>query len=320
MNRRNFLKTAAAAGIVTGVSSPVRAATVFKTTLRKALLAKIADDATCERIAKAGFPGMELTGKDVSVEQAVQGRRTAEKHGLKIHSFMGGWANFNNADPAARRTSIDDVKRLIRVASAYGAETILLVPCRVDVTKPEPSQFHIDFDPATARVRTVVRGDNAPFAAYIDAQNNATELSRAAIEELIPVAARENVIIALENVWNNLWVLPDLAAAFVRSFGNRQVRAYLDLGNSIRYVPTEQWLRTLGSLIVKMHIKDFKIDRSKKNDGEFVPIGRGSIDWKSVRRVIDEIGYNGWVSIESGGFTDAEHSALMDRFFAGLGA
>ena len=26
----------------------------------------------------------------------------------------------------------------------------------------------------------------------------------------------------------------------------------------------------MGSLIVKLHIKDFRIDRSMKNDGEFV--------------------------------------------------
>jgi sugar phosphate isomerase/epimerase len=76
----------------------------------------------------------------------------------------------------------------------------------------------------------------------------------------------------------------------------------------------------MGPLIVRLHIKDFKIDRAKKNDGDFVPIGKGSVDWVSVRKVIDEVGYNGWVTIESGGYTDAEHSALMDRFFAGQGA
>jgi hexulose-6-phosphate isomerase len=166
----------------------------------------------------------------------------------------------------------------------------------------------------------VVEGDNASFAAYIEAQNRATELSRAAVEELIPAAEKAGVAIALENVWNNLWVLPEFAAAFVRSFGSRQVRAYLDLGNNVRYAPTEQWLRALGPEIVKLHIKDFKIDRDKKNDGDFVPIGQGSVDWKSVRRVIDEVGYSGWVTIESGGYTDAQHSALMDRFFAGEGA
>ena len=318
VSRRAFL---VGAGALTALPFAARAAAgAFTTKLQKALIAPVADDATCERVAKAGFPGVELQKKDITIEQALQGRSIAEKHGLKIHSFMGGWADFNNADPMARKKSIDEVKRLIQVTSAYGADAILLVPCRVGGALPKPSQFKIDYEPGTLRVKSVVEGDNAPFAAYIEAQNQATELSRAAVEELIPVAAKANVTIALENVWNNLWVTPDFAAAFVQSFNDKQVKAYLDLGNNIRYVQTEQWLRTLGKNIVKLHIKDFKIDREKKNDGDFVPIGKGSIDWKSVRQVIDEIGYNGWVTIESGGYTDVEHSELMDRFFAGMGA
>lgn len=322
MNRRDFMQMAAGAGIAAGVPGFVSAAGTapFKTKLQKALIAGVADDATCERIAKAGFPGVELSDKKVTLEQAAKGRAIAEKHGLKIHSFMGGWANFNAADEAARRASIEDVKQMIRLTAAYGANAILLVPCRVDGPMPKPSQFKIDFDPATVRVKTVVEGDNAPFADYIAAQNRATELSRAAVEALIPVAIECGVTIALENVWNNLWVLPDFATAFIRSFRHDRVKAYFDLGNNVRYAKTEQWLRAMGPLIVKLHIKDFKIDRAKKNDGDFVPIGKGDVDWVSVRKVIDEIGYSGWVTIESGGFTDAEHSALMDRFFAGKGA
>ena len=325
VSRRGFLKAAAAAGAVASLPLAARAAdaaAALRTQLYKALIAPVADDATCERIAKAGFPGVELNKKDVTVEQARQGRLTAEKHGVKIHSFMGGWADFNHADPAARRASIDDVKRMIQVTAAYGATTILLVPCRVGgggLAIPKPSQFKIDFDPGTLRAKAVVEGDNAPFAAYIEAQNRATELSRQAVEELIPVAAREGVVICLENVWNNLWVQPDFAAAFVRSFDDVWVKAYYDLGNHIRYAPTEAWLRALGRSIAKLHIKDFKIDRAASNDGKFVKIGDGSIDWKSARRAIEEIGYHGWVTIESGEYTDAEHSALMDRFFAGQG-
>ncbi len=322
------MEAALAAGVAAALPKAARsaenggaAAPAFKTRLYKALIAPQADEATCERIAKAGFPGVELTDKKVTFEQAVQGRRTTEAHGVKIHSFMGGWADFNNADEAVRGQSVEDVKRMIRLASAYGASTILLVPCRVGgMPMPRPSQFRIAFDPATLAVKSVVEGDNAPFAAYIEAQNRATERSRQAVEELIPVAAREGVIIALENVWNNLWVQPAFAAAFVRSFDCPWVRAYFDLGNHVRYAPVEDWLRTLNRSIVKLHIKDFKIDRDKKNDGDFVSLGKGSIDWKSVRAAIDEIGYNGWVSIEENGYTDLEYSALMDRIFAGQGA
>jgi len=312
----------AASGLVEGVPAVGHAADVrekpFTTVLDKALIAMIADDETCERIAKAGFSGVELRKKGVTVEQAIEGRRTAEKHGIRIHSLMGGGADFNNPDPDARRQSIETMKQRLQVAAAYGASTMLLVPCRLDgMTMPKPSQFKIDFDPQTLRVTTVAEGDNKPFAAYIEAQNKTTELTRDAVKQIIPTAAREGVIIAIENVWNNLWVTPDFAAAFARSFDSPWVKAYFDLGNHVRYTPTEQWLRTLGSSIVKLHIKDFKIDRTQKNDGAFVPLGKGSIDWKSVRRVIDEIGYNGWVTIEENGYTDAEYSGIMDRFFAG---
>jgi hexulose-6-phosphate isomerase len=322
MNRRDFLKAAAAAGIVAGLpaASHAAASPAYKTKLEKALIAQVADDATCERIAKAGFPGVELTRKGITVEQAIEGRRTAEKHGLRIHSLMSGGADFNNPDPDARKRSFDVMVERIQVTAAYGASTMLLVPCRVGgMTMPKPSQFSIDFDPQTLHVRTVVKGDNAPFAAYIDAQNRSTDLTREAVTKLIPVAAREGVIIALENVWNNLWVTPEFAAAFVKSFDSPWVKAYVDLGNHVRYTATENWLRAMGNLIVKLHIKDFRIDRSMKNDGEFVGLGRGSVNWKSVRDVIDEVRYNGWVTIEENNYSDAEYSAIMDRFFAGQG-
>ncbi len=325
LNRRSFVKAAAAAAAATGIPFKSQAdaapSCAFKTRLHKALIANIANDANCERLTKAGFPGVELTDKSVSIEQARQGRLTADKHGVKIHSFMYGWAQVNHADPAARRASIEDIKRVIQITAEYGASAMLLVPCRVDAAAaPKPSQFKIDFDRRSLHVKTVADGDNSAFASYIAAHNNATDRTREAVEELIPVAAREGVIIALENVWNNLWVLPDFASALARSFDNPWVKFYFDLGNNVRYAPTEEWLRKLNSAIVKLHIKDFKINRENKNDGDFVPIGKGSIDWKSVRKAIDEIGYNGWVTIESGGFTDSEHSALMDRFFAGQGA
>lgn len=329
LSRRNFMQHTAAAGAALAATrlTPYASAAApdskqqFRTLLQKALIEQTADDATCEKLTKAGFFGVELMKKDVTLEQGYEGRRTAEKHGVKIHSFMGGWADFNNSDEAKRRASIEDVRRLIRLSAAYGASTILLVPCRVGgMAMPKPSQFKYDFDRATLKVKGVVDGDNAPFADYIAAHNRATELSCQAIEELIPEAAKEGVVIGLENVWNNLWVMPDIADAFTRHFDTPWVRAYFDLGNHVRYAPTEEWLKVMARNIVKLHIKDFKVDRAKNNDGDFVPIGKGSIDWVSVRKAIDDAGYNGWVSIESGGYTEAEHSKLMDNIFAGQGA
>ena len=120
-----------------------------------------------------------------------------------------------------------------------------------------------------------------------------------------------------ENVWNNLWVKPALFANFVRSFDSPWVKAYFDIGNHVRYAPPEEWIRALGSLIVKCHVKDFRLNRQKRNGGDFVHPRDGSIDWPSVRRELDKVGYNGWLTIEDSGLPLEEFSRRLDLIIAG---
>ncbi len=323
MNRRGFLKMsalAASAGAFGRLCAQSAATeTQFKTVLKKALIAKRFDEALADRLLKSGFPGVELQDRTVSIADARAARRLAEERGLSIHSFMGGWFEFNSKDPAKRADAVETAKHSIQLAAAYGAPVVLVVPGRVGgIPIPAPSKFDVEFDAGSLEMKRAVKGDNAPFAEYIAAQNDATARARDAIETLIPVAASEGVIIGLENVWNNLWVKPAHAAAFIRSFKSPWVKAYFDLGNHTRYDRAEEWLAALSDQIVKLHIKDFKIDRSARGDGSFVRIGDGSIDFKSVRRAIEGVGYSGWVSIESSGWTDGEHSAIMEKFFKGV--
>ncbi|MDA3923979.1 MAG: sugar phosphate isomerase/epimerase [Kiritimatiellae bacterium] len=326
VNRRSFLKgttlaaaaTLAAGGVNAGAGSA--AAGAVPTQLFKAHIKPKASDQLFEGLMKAGITGVELTDKTVSIEEARAGRKIAEKHGMTIHSFMGGWSSLGESDPVKRKQSVEDVKQWIRITAAYGGSTMLLVPHRIGGKMPKPTEFNIDFDPSTVMVKSVVDGDNAPYKKYIEDHNSATLNSMKSIQELIPVAAKEGVIIAVENVWNNLWVKPELALAYLKSFDSVWVRQYFDLGNHTRYDKAEKWLDLFGRNIAKLHIKDFKIERGAKNDGQFVPIGKGSIDWKSVRSAIERAGYNGWVSIESGGWTDQEHSRILDSIFAGKGA
>lgn len=325
MNRRDFLKMSALAAASTGLAGRLgaqgmNAVPPFKTVLKKSLIAKRFDEALAARLLAAGFPGVELQDKTVTVAEARAARRLSEERGLSIHSFMGGWFEFNSKDPAKRAAAIETAKQNIRITAAYGAPVILMVPGRLAATEykmPKASKFVLDYDPKTLMLSRVAEGDNAPYAGYIAAHNDATNRAIEAIEALIPVAADEGVIIGLENVWNNLWVMPAFASAFIRSFSSPWVKAYFDLGNHTRYARAEEWLKELSDQIVKLHIKDFKIDRSVPREGKFVRIGDGSIDFRSVRRAIDSVGYSGWVAIESSGWTDAEHSAIMDRFFTG---
>ena len=85
----------------------------------------------------------------------------------------------------------------------------------------------------------------------------------------------------------------------------------------LKYAPTVEWVRTLGKLIVKLHVKDFKLNENGQ-DGKWANIRDGSVDWPLVRRELDKVGYNGWATIEgSGGLSLEEKSKRLDLIIAG---
>ena len=92
-----------------------------------------------------------------------------------------------------------------------------------------------------------------------------------------------------------------------------------DVGNVVINGYPQDWIRTLGSRIVKVHVKDFTVDR-KSQTFAFKNLGEGDIDWPEVRRALAEIGYSGYVTTEIQGGDLAylkDVSARVDRFIAG---
>jgi len=316
LTRRDFLAASAAFSAGLMAAGPLAAAP-FKTTLHKALIGA-ADEKTFQGWKAAGFEGMEANKWNVTPAEAAQGRKIAEKLGMKIHSVLRGWTNFNSPDSGKVAGDVASVETALRAAGGYGADALLLVPCRVGgMPMPEAWEFDIEFDEKTGHVTRVAKGDNSKYAEYIEAQNYATDSSRKAVEKLIPVAEEAGVIIALENVWNNLWVKPALFANFVASFDNPWVKCYYDVGNHVKYAMPEEWIRALGKLIVKIHIKDFKLN-ADGHGGKFVDIRDGSVDWPLVRKELDKSGYNGWMTIEgSGKLSLEERSKRLDLIIAG---
>ena len=80
--------------------------------------------------------------------------------------------------------------------------------------------------------------------------------------------------------------------------GSPAVKVYYDVGNSTdkgRDVYKE--IRALGSLICEFHFKD----------GRHM-LGKGRIDFKRVRKAMDDIDYRGWIQIEAA----APHGLIAD--------
>lgn len=321
--RRSFLqRTILATGGATLVGSALAdgAPDGRRSTLQKALIAKRPDEKTLTAWREAGFDGIEVNDWEVTEKEAEAGRRVAQSLGMKVHSVMRGWTNVNTDDPAKFDADIESVRHAIRVAAVYGADAVLWIPCRVGgMPMPRPWDFDIQFDETTLEVSSVARGEHPEYAEYIAAQNRANNVTRRAVERLAPVAESHGVTLALENVWNNLWVKPDFFAALVRQLDHPHVRAYFDIGNHVKYAPPQQWIRALGSLIVKLHVKDFKIDREADRGGQFVAIREGDVDWPQVRRAIDEVGYRGFLTIEGAqGLSLEQQSQRLDKIIDGV--
>jgi hexulose-6-phosphate isomerase len=317
--RRDVLAAALGLGIAGGLrrAGAAEAPTpAFKTRLLKALIVERPTADRLKAVRDAGFDGVEAGV--LPVAEAEKARADAGKIGLRIHSVIRGWAEFNSLDPARADASFAVTEDALRAARAYGADAVLLVPCRIGgMPMPKPREFDLEFDDSTGLLRRVVAGDNAPYEAYLQAHNRAIEMSRERILRLIPLAERSNAAIAIENVWNNLWVRPAHFRHFVASFRSPWVRAYFDIGNHVKYAAPETWIAALGGLLAKCHVKDFKLSDDPGGGGRFVDIREGSVRWPAVRAALDRAGYNGFLTIEGGSLSPAEHARRLDRIIAG---
>jgi L-ribulose-5-phosphate 3-epimerase len=286
-----------------------------KTTLHKAMIGEPSAD-VLKAWKAAGFEGMESSNWQASPKDAAAARKTAESLGMRIHSVLFGWGDSNRGDAALAGT-VAKMETALRAAQGYGSDAVLFVPCQFGgMPVPKPWLFDVRFDEKTGHLNQVVAGDNAKYRKYIEAHDHAVDTSRECIKRLIPTAEKTGVVIAVENVWNNLCVKPELLANFVASFDSRWVRAYFDIGNHVKYAPPQDWIRKLGKLLVKCHVKDFKLNPDG-HDGQFCDIRDGSVDWPAVRKALDEVGYDGWMTIEGGDLSLQENSKRLDLIIAG---
>jgi hexulose-6-phosphate isomerase len=314
ISRRRFLAVSAVAGVGCVMGNPLNAAT-FKTTLHKALQGN-PDEKMLRTWKAAGFDGYEALNWQASPKEAAAARKTAESLGMRIHGVQFAYGDFTG-DAAGVADTLVRMKTALLAAKNYGADNVLFVPGRIDVEPmPQPWEFDIRFDEKTGHLAQVVAGDNTKYQKYIEAHDRAVDASREGIKRLIPIAEKAGVVIALENVWNNLWVKPDFFANFAASFDSPWVKVNFDIGNHVKYAPPQDWIHALGKLVLKCHVKDFKLN-ADGHDGEFCDIRDGSVDWPTVRAALEEIGYNGWMTIEDSKLSVVDNGKRLDLIVAG---
>ncbi len=218
--------------------------------------------------ADAGFRTVEAyTADDEKTAEEI--KKAAETNKIRITSVMNQahWKYpLSSADPEVVKKSLEGMRTSLRNAKLWGANAVLLVPAVVN-----------------------------PDTSYQDAWTR----SQKQIRELIPLAAELKVIIAVEEVWNKFLLSPLEFARYVDEFQSPWVQAYFDVGNVVVSGYPQDWIRTLGKRIVKVHLKDFKQGQSwEPITMQFVNLGEGDIDWAAVRGALAAIGYAGVVTAE----------------------
>lgn len=290
-SRRQFLQTSAAAGALVS-SSNLSAA---KLPARKAVLIdmlpkELPFQARFELAREVGFEAIEIpTVDDPAEAEAI--KKAADAAKLPIHSVMNKdhWKYpLSSPDAEIRQKCKEGMKRSLDNAKLWGAETVLLVPAVVN--KDTPYQM-------------------------------AWDTSIKEIKEMIPWAAERKVVIAVEEVWNKFMYSPREFAAYVDQFNSPWIKAYFDVGNCVIFGYPQDWIRTLGPRIAKVHLKDFRWSNdpaTKRQYAEWVNLRDGQIDWKAVHDAFAEIGYRGVMTTEiSGGDRDylADVVKRVDRIF-----
>jgi hexulose-6-phosphate isomerase len=297
-NRRDFLKLGSGV-LAVGALSPLGTANAEKPkkrAIKKAIMygtigyknesPKTSVMEKFQAVKAAGFEGVEPMSH-MNQDEVLKALETNELKAASVCCDTHWGKPLSDPREQVRREGREGLMRALKDAKHYGATSVLLVPGIV--TKV------VSYDDCFKR-------------------------SVAEIRKVVPMAEDLGVKIAIENVWNNFITKPEQAKDFLDAIDSPQVGWHFDIGNCIRYSPSETWIPVLGKRILKLHIKEW--GNFKPNNGFGVRFFEGDNHWPAIMKALDEVGYQGWGISEQPRAQSKDEEALkdlssrMDRVFA----
>ncbi|MCD4727159.1 MAG: sugar phosphate isomerase/epimerase [Pirellulales bacterium] len=208
----------------------------------------------------------------------------AKRIGLDgVQVSMGSVANdMHLRRPDVQKTYLEAAERTGLEIASLGIGEMNSVPLKSD---PRAARWLADsIDVCTALGLTVSMP--ACFAAGDLDMGKTDEIDHLVkvLKDVAPKAEKRGVLIGLEN-----YLSAEDNLRIIERVGSPAIKVYYDVGNSTdkgRDIHKE--IRLLGKTICEFHFKD----------GKHL-LGQGRIDFRLVRKTLDEIGYSGWVVLES---------------------
>jgi L-ribulose-5-phosphate 3-epimerase len=274
-SRRQFLKSSVGAACSTALAGSLAeslgaaSACPAPLPIKKGILLDMlpASLSYADRLKLAHEIGFEVLQVPTEPDEhkAEELKKAADAAQIRIDSVMNmdHWKYpLSSGDPAVVEKSLTGMRTSLHNAKLWGADAVLLVPAVVN-----------------------------PQTSYRDAWSR----SQHEIRKLLPLAEELKVVIAMEEVWNRFLLSPLEMATYIDEFQSPWIKAWFDVGNVVLYGYPQDWIRTLGRRIVKVHLKDFK---RSKDSYAWVNLGEGDIDWAAVREAFAAIHYTGSATVE----------------------
>lgn len=230
------------------------------------------------QLRNAGFEGLDIQlGDEIKLssppDQLKRLADDARKAGVTIVSMYvaeGLNANpLNHPSPEVRAKGVAAIEKAIEISTYLGHCPLLLVPGRLGAGAKFQVGYQDSWDRSTAEFRKV-----------------------------IPRAAEARVIIGPENLWNKFLLSPMEMRSFIDQFKSPWVKLHFDVANPLQYGYPQDWILTLGKRIARVHLKDYKLSE-RSEEGRFVDLLEGDVDWKDVMACLGKIGYSGFLSVEA---------------------
>jgi len=195
--------------------------------------------------------------------------------------FGGGQENLPLCNPDLQKRFLEQAKKQQIEIASLAMGVLNEVPYKSDVRAERWVSEAID----VARAMDV----NIILLAFFgngDVKNDKKGIDTVVerLKKIAPKAEKAHVHLGFES-----WLSAEQHLDIIDRVGSPAVKVYYDVGNSTQAgYDIYKEIRLLAKQICEIHAKDYKD-----------VLGKGSIDFKKVRQAIDDIGYHGWLVIES---------------------
>lgn len=270
-----------------------------------------------ETIAGLGFEGTELIVKSTdeirdhfSPAQCAQMRDRLSGLGLQLSQFVAykdmidGLASM---DPARIETALEIFEQCCAISQAVGTDTINTVSHWIPgLTSPNP------YPPAFVHVSKSPQGAFSPKITFSYPEFDWDELWSSyvsSIQRCCDIAAGYGLRFTLEGHPHVIVSHTDSFLAFHREVARANFGMNYDTGmqtDQREHVPIS--IRKLGQRLFHLHVRD-----SDSLVVHQLPIGQGLLDWDAIVGELIAAGYDGFLSIELGGYLDPERWVRESR-------